>query len=129
MMEENMLHTLASIVLPSQILEYFRIVSVKETGSAFHIGLEELMNKSLSDDVNFESKGFMKAVHITDFPIREHKVILKVRRMRWRDLRTGKSFTLPIAPEMVARGIRYSKEFEAFLKETYGDLSSNLPYA
>lgn len=80
MMEENMLHTLASSVLPYHILEYFRIVSVKETGSEFHICLEELMNKSLSEDVNFESKGFMNAVNITDFPIREHKVILKIHR-------------------------------------------------
>lgn len=49
-------------------------------------------------------------------------MLLKIRRRRWRDLCTGKSFTLPTAPEMVARGARYSKEFGAFLKETYGDI-------
>ena len=128
-MEEKMLRTLATLVLPSQILGYFTIVSVREVGPEFHISLDERMDKTLSDDANFESKGFMEAVNITDFPIRGHKVILKIRRRRWTDLRTGKSFTLPIALDMVAQGTRYSKEFGAFLKETYGDFPSDLPYA
>ena len=124
-----MLRTLAALVLPTQILEFFTIVSVREVGSEFHISLAERMDKTLSDDANFESKGFMKAVNITDFPIRDHKVILKIRRRQWTDLRTGKSFTLPIALDMVAQGTRYSKEFGAFLKETYGDIPRDLPYA
>ena len=36
--------------------------------------------------------------------------------------------TLPIDLDIVAKGMRYSKEFGAFLKETYGDISSDLPY-
>ena len=128
-MEENMLRTLAALVLPTQILEFFTIVSVREVGSEFHISLDERMDKTLADDANFESKGFMEAVNITDFPIRDHKVILKIRRRRWTDLRTGKSFTLHIALDMVAQGARYSKEFGAFLKETYGDIPRDLPYA
>ena len=128
-MEENMLRTLAALVLPTQILEFFTIVSVRKVGSEFHISLDERMDKTLADDANFESKGFMEAVNITDFPIRDHKVILKIRRRRWTDLRTGKSFTLPIALDMVAQGTRYSKEFGAFLKETYGDIPRDLPYA
>ena len=38
----------------------------------------------------------MEAVSVTDFPIRDHKVILKIRRRRWTDTRTGKSFSIPI---------------------------------
>ena len=53
------------------------------------------MEKELSDDLHFESKGFMDAVEVTDFPIRDHKVILVLRRRRWLDTRTGKSFSLP----------------------------------
>lgn len=77
-----MLRTLATLVLPSKILEFFTIVSVRKVGSEFHISLDERMDKTLADDANFESKGFMEAVNITDFPIRDHKVILKVRRRR-----------------------------------------------
>ena len=71
----------------------------------------------------------MEAVNVTDFPIRNHKVILKIRRRRWTDLRTGKSFSIAIGLDVVAKGTRYSKEFGAFLKETYGDISGDLPYA
>ena len=71
----------------------------------------------------------MDAVHVTDFPIRDHKVILKIRRRRWRDTRTGKSFSLPIDLDIVAKGTRYSNEFGAFLKDTYGGIPGDLPYA
>ena len=128
-METNQLEILARIVLPSEILDYFEIVGVEQTPTEIHIHLDELMNPSLSCDVHFESKGFMEPVDVTDFPIRDHKVILVVRRRRWTDLRTGKSFSIPINLEIVCKGTRYSKEFGAFLKETYGDIPGDLPYA
>ena len=120
---------LASLVLPAQILDYFLISGVEQTSQEIHISLDEKMNSKLSNDVHFESKGFMEAVNVTDFPIRDHKVILKIRRWRWTDLRTGKSFSIPIDLDIVAKGTRYSKEFGSFLKETYGDIPSDLPYA
>lgn len=128
-METNQLEVLARLVLPSEILDYFRIVSVEESSGEIHIHLDELMNSELSNDIHFESKGFMTPVNVTDFPIRDHKVILVIRRRRWTDLRTGKSFSLPITLDVACQGTRYSKEFGAFLKETYGDLPSDLPYA
>lgn len=123
------MNILAGIVLPSQILEYFSIVGIEQNSTEIHISLDEKMNPELSNDVHFESKGFMEAVSVTDFPIRDHKVILKIRRRRWTDTRTGKSFSIPIDLDIVARGTRYSKEFGAFLKETYGDVPGDLPYA
>ncbi len=128
-MENDYLNTLARIVLPAQILDYFLISGVEQTSQEIYISLDEKMNLELSKDVHFESKGFMEAVSVTDFPIRDHKVILKIRRRRWTDLRTGKSFSIPIDLDVVAKGTRYSKEFGAFLKETYGDVPGNLPYA
>ena len=127
-MENDYLNILAGIVLPAQILEYFSIVGIKQNSTEIHISLDEKMNAELSKDVHFESKGFMEAVSVTDFPIRDHKVILKIRRRRWTDTRTGKSFSIPIDLDIVAKGTRYSKEFGAFLKETYGDVPRDLPY-
>ena len=69
----------------------------------------------------------MDAVLVTDFPIKEHKVILKLRRRRWKNKQTGKSFVEKIS--VTENGTRYSKEFAAFLKETYGDIPGDLPYA
>ena len=128
-MENEYLRAIASVVLPAQILDYFTVVGVEQTATEIHISLDELKSKELSDDPHFESKGFMDEVHVTDFTIRDHKVILKIRRRRWTDMRTGKSFSLPIDLDIVAKGTRYSKEFGAFLKETYGDVPSDLPYA
>lgn len=102
---------------------------MSQTATEIHINLDEKMNPELSGDVHFESKGFMEAVNVTDFPIRDRKVILRIRRRRWTDTRTGKSFSIPIDLDVVAKGTRYSKEFGAFLKETYGDVPRDLPYA
>lgn len=128
-MEKDYLQMLVQIVLPTQILEYFTISGVEQTSAEIHISLDEKMNPELGGDGHFESKGFMGAVSITDFPIRDHKVILRIRRRRWTDTRTGKSFSLPIDLDVVAKGTRYSKEFGAFLKGTYGDVPCDLPYA
>lgn len=128
-MENEHLQMLAQIVLPMQILDYFTIAGVERTESEIHISLDEKMNAELNGDIHFESKGFMEAVSVTDFPIRDHKVILRIRRRRWADTRTGKSFSVPIDLDVVAKGTRYSKEFGAFLKETYGDIPGDLPYA
>ncbi len=81
---------LASLVLPAQILDYFLISGVEQTSQEIHISLDEKMNPELSNNIHFESKGFMEAVNVTDFPIRDHKVIHRIRRRRWTDLRTGK---------------------------------------
>lgn len=128
-MENEHLQMLAQMVLPAQILDYFTIVGIEQTESEIHVSLDEKMNPELSGDVHFDSKGFMEAVSVTDFPIRDHKVILRIRRRRWIDTRTGKSFSIPIDLDVVAKGTRYSKEFGAFLKETYGDIPGDLPYA
>ena len=52
--------------------------------------------------------------------------MLRIRRRRWTDSRTGKSFSIPIDLDIVSKGTRYSKEFGAFLKETYGEIPSDL---
>lgn len=126
-MENDSLKMLAQVVLSSQILEYFAVVGVEQTTKEIRISLDERKNEDLSSDVHFESKGFMEAVSITDFPIRDHKVILKIRRRCWCDTRTGKSFSIPIDLDIAAKGTRYSREFGAFLKETYGDIPGDLP--
>jgi hypothetical protein len=128
-MKENHLYQLAELVLPSEVLRYFSIVKIETSPTLFRFHLDEKMERELSDDIHFVSKGFMPAVEVTDFPIRDHKVVLVLRRRRWSDTRTGKSFSLPLSIDMTASGTRYSKEFGAFLKATYGDIPGDLPYA
>lgn len=126
LMTDPTLLSLAQIVLPCEVLESFDIVKVESNETEIHIHLDEKLYETLRKDVHFESKGFIPAVSITDFPIRDHKVILLFRRRKWIDTRTGKSFILPL--KIAAEGTRYSQEFASFLKETYGHIPGDLPY-
>ena len=128
----NMLEQLAYLVLPKEILDNFDIVKIETDESdidsmSMTIHLDERMNAYLQKSEDYESKGFMDAVHITDFPIRDHKVILVLRRRRWKNKETGETFVDRIS--VTESGTRYSKEFAAFLKETYGHIPDDLPYA
>ena len=127
-----MLEQLARLVFPKEVLDHFEIVKIETEESdidamsmTFH--LDEKMNPYLQKSEEFESKGFLEAVSITDFPIRDHKVILKLRRRRWKNTETGETFVDRIS--VTEAGTRYSKEFASFLKETYGDIPGDLPYA
>jgi len=113
-MIEPTLLSLAQVVLPSEVLDNFDITKVESTPREIRIHLDEKMYSSLKDDVHLESKGFIPAVSITDFPIRDHKVILELRRRKWIDVRTGTSFILPL--KIAVEGTRYSREFADFLK-------------
>lgn len=81
-MENDYFKAIVSVVLPAQILDYFIVVGVEQTKTEIHISLDECNNKDLSEDIHFESKGFMEPVNVTDFPIRDHKVILR-KRLLW----------------------------------------------
>lgn len=87
-MIEPTLLSLAQVLLPSEVLDYFDITKVESVPTEIRIHLDEKMYSSLKDDIHFESKGFI-----------------------------------------AAEGTRYSREFAAFLKETYGHIPGDLPYA
>ena len=113
-METKMLEQLAQLVLPKEILERFLIVKI-ETDEAdidamsMTIHLDERINKAYQENAEYESLGFMEAVSVTDFPIRDHKVVLKLRRRIWKNKQTGESFVEQIS--VTEKGTRYSKEF------------------
>ena len=132
-MEDKGLIMLPRLVLPKEVLDHFVITDIEYVDTKaydepeMHIHLDEKMHSELQGDDHFESKGFIDPVEVTVFPIRDHKMVLVLRRHRWVNVRTGKSFILPL--KVTADGTRYSKEFAFFLKETYGEIPSDLPYA
>ena len=75
LMTDPTLLSLAQIVLPCEVVESFDIVKIESNETEIHIHLDEKLYETLRKDVHFESKGFIPAVSITDFPIRDHKVI------------------------------------------------------
>ena len=131
-MESKILEQFVRMVLPSDILNHFTVVKIETDerdidAMSMTIHLDERINEGYQLSDQYESLGFMDAVSVTDFPIRDHKGILKIRRRRWKDKQTGKSFVEKIS--VSEKGTRYSKEFAAILKETYGDIPDDLPYA
>jgi hypothetical protein len=118
-MTENAYKKLAGYILPTEFNDYFEVVDVTEDMSGFeqllHIYLDEL---DIAPDgrTDLSPNGFYDEVRINDFPIRDHRTILHIRRRRWKDTE-GKSVSRNW--ELVAKGTRHSKEFALFLKEYY----------
>lgn len=103
-------------LLPKEMVAYFTLAALKQEGDKLTLVLEE--KNIIPDehkDKKVESKGFYPSSKIEDFPIREYKVYLEVRRRKWIDLDTGKLINRTW--ELTAKGTSYTKEFGAFLKE------------
>ena len=126
---------LVRYMLPKGMLDTFEVTNVDEecTGlydetnteiRILHIYLDE---RDLRDDVwhDLKPNGFTEPRVFNDFPVREHKVALLVRRRRWLT-EDGKNQLLD-TPALIADGTSYSIEFAAFLKEMVGYLPSDGP--
>ena len=112
---------LLKYILPREIADNFDIVGTREAGNMLTIYLDEKhVVPEEHKDKPLESKGFSPSVTIEDFPIRERKVLLEVRRRLWRDKDTGKIYSRDW--ELRAQGTSYTREFGAFLKEMVGQL-------
>ena len=127
-METNKnLEFLVSFILPDSILDWFEFVKVTEEPiepkkdelfkSRLHIYLDERDNCT-NEHLNLNPNGFTEPTEVADFPIRDRKVILHIRRRRWKD-EAGHNVILNIYP-IAAEGTRYSEEFAAFLKGSVG---------
>ena len=68
-MAKEYLKAIASAVLLTQILDIFLVVGVEQAATEIDSSLDELPDKESTDDIHFESKGFMEPVHVTEFPI------------------------------------------------------------
>lgn len=126
---------LVRFMLPNGILDYFEIIKIEEevtnekdeTGTLIRILHIYLDERDLRDVTwhDLQPNGFTEARLFNDFPQREHKVLLHVRRRRWLD-HDRRNVILESLP-LVAEGTCYSVEFADFLKKMVGHLPSNGP--
>ena len=116
-------------MLPSEFEENFDLIDVVEEQRGnellLHLYLDE---RELQPDghTGLQPNGFYPESCINDFPIRDHRTILHVRRRRWKD-GDGKSYGKDW--QLVARGTRHSVEFAAFLKAFLGYIPDYGPFA
>ena len=94
--------------------------------SSLHIYLDERDNRP--DDLQeLRPNGFTEETVISDFPVRDRKAVLHVRRRRWLTPE-GKNVVLNVYP-LATPGTRYCAEFAAFLKDSLGYLFPVIPVA
>ncbi|NOQ70853.1 MAG: hypothetical protein GQ574_02560 [Crocinitomix sp.] len=106
----------AQALLPDGILDYCDLTDFKKKGNALLIFLEEKpVIPSEYKDESYRLNGFMPEVTIKDFPIREFKAELKIKRRRW--LLTGSNTKVTGNWDLLSPGTRMTKGFADFLKE------------
>lgn len=121
---------LAKLVLPAELNEHFELTKVKaekQSGGSetLHIYLQE--SKSAPDGrSDLSPNGFFREMLIRDFPIRDRRVTLHVKRRRWTGP-DGKNVSTSWT--LVQDGTRYSVEFAAFLKGMLGQIPDYGPLA
>lgn len=123
-----------SFFLPDGMIDWFEVVGMSEepnTGktqadilynSVLNIYLDERDNRE-GDQLGLKPNGFTEATVIKDYPIRNRKVLLHVRRRRYLDA-DGRNIILNQYP-LTADGTKVSVEFGLFLKDDDGQPAIN----
>jgi len=106
--------------LPSEIIDNFDLVKIYELEDKEQPEMRICLDEKLVYPKDYsvgelESKGFLNPVCIFDFPIRDKKVILVLRKRKWRIKKNNKTIVRDL--EIKQKGTTYSKEFAAFLKK------------
>ena len=115
---------LISYVLPSELLDYFKVTQVRELCDIkaktvfISVELEEynILPKGY-DRSKYESKGFLSSKRVQDFPLRGKAVYLTIKRRRWRDKETKQEIRSDYT--FIAEGSKLTQELSDFLKGSY----------
>jgi hypothetical protein len=88
-----MLQELLKYVLPEETADYFELVEIKKSGEELHLHPDEKpVPPPEYAHIELSGNGFYASSTIKDFPLRDRKVLLHVRRRRWIDS-SGKSYS------------------------------------
>ena len=117
----QVLQSLYKVLFPEEIALHFEIKEVTEHKDRISIRFEELpelLPKELGATDEVILDGFCNPIEVQSFPLKGKPVYLNIYRRRWK--RKGEtqhySNTYFIHPD----GVKATKEFAAFLKETFG---------
>jgi len=106
----------AELLLPEGILTYYDLIDFNKEGENISIYLSEKAEIPIAyKNEKYRLNGFLPEVTIKDFPIREYKVQLKIKRRRWLLTDSNSKITRDLI--LLASGTRITKSFADFLKE------------
>lgn len=118
---QELYEALVRSLFPKDITDHFDIVHIESQPGILVVHFEEKDEFQGAERGHaYDRNGFYEPARINDFPIRDRKVTLVVKRRRWIDRTTGKS--VGNRYDLTAEGTRHSKEFAAFLKGIFGQL-------
>lgn len=110
---------LMGYLLPAGTLDYFELTHIVKDKEGLVLFLEEKNLPPVEyQDQTLHSKGLLPEMRVQDFPIRDQKVILSIRRRRWEIASTGEIVSRNW--DLVMQGARLTKEFGLFLKDALG---------
>lgn len=120
---------LAIYILPDGVTNYFDLVYFSEEPARkvdqlykteLHLYLDERDNRP-EGFAGIKPNGFTEEKQILDFPVRNRRTVLHVRRRRWLTAE-GKSVIVPLADaaKIAYEGTSYSKELALFLNRADG---------
>lgn len=126
--EQKASYMLAYVILPPSILDYYELVDVQEkedkmkrdpqetvwSDMTIHVYLDEKDNRTEEMRGRLRPNGFTEETVVQDFPLRDRKVYLHIRRRRWLS-EEGHNVILNAYP-IVGEGTQLSDEFASFLK-------------
>ena len=124
--------------LPDGLLDYFEPVmaeqkthinpTTKAQIPSIHLYFDERDNRTKEDGtLDYKPKGFTEETVLNDFPVRDKKLVLHIRRRRW-ITPEGNNVVLDVYPRLVAKGTKFSEEFAGFLKKKFGYDSSDCTF-
>lgn len=109
---------LVEYLLPDFIVSYYELLKVEPVSNVLHIYLQEKnYEESELSGKHLLSKGFLPEITIQDFPIRDKRVFLDIKRRRWLNTTTGKVEQRNW--NQVAQSTRMTHEFAAFLSDRF----------
>ena len=118
-----------SVFLPDGMIDWFEVVNMREEnnpgttiadklyGTILNIYLDERDNRS-GEQMGLRPNGFTEPTVIKDYPIRNRKVLLHVRRRRYLDA-DGRNVILNQYP-LNTEGTKVSVEYGLFFKDDHG---------
>lgn len=120
---------LAIYILPDGVTNYFDLVDFSEEAAAkgeqlykteLHLYLDERDNRP-EGFAGIKPNGFTEEKKILDFPVRNRRTVLHVRRRRWLTAE-GKNAIVELSDtaKIAYEGTAYSKELALFLKRADG---------
>jgi hypothetical protein len=117
MKNDDLFRQLCRMVVPEQLLTDFNIDEIIESKEEWQVVLLE--NK---DKVPIELKGkdavldgFMNAVELFSFPVKDKRLYLKIFRRKWKERGLDQSYWNKY--DLHDPGMKTTKEFGIFLKE------------